>query len=89
LKIVPTAKVIGRLGLGRSTRGNSAFFDPGADIAFFKVRTEPMTRREERPWGGAFEYNRADEVVGVEVRFASAMFPADLLRALPAPGSDR
>jgi uncharacterized protein YuzE len=88
VRIVPTPKAMGHLGRGRRVPMDLATFDAEADVARFTVRDEPMARREEQAWGGVFEYGRAGEIVGVEVRFASAMLPVDLLRALPVAGSD-
>jgi uncharacterized protein YuzE len=73
-------------GFGRRRPTALAHYDPETDVAVFKIRAEPSVRREEQPWEGVHEYSATGELVAVEIRFASAMLPPEILGEMPGPG---
>lgn len=64
-----------------------AYYDPGADIAWFPTGDSDDVVSERVP-GGLRDYDRAShELVAIEVWDASTRLPASILEALPAPGT--
>lgn len=63
----------------------TAFYDPDADIAVFRIADEPLVRGEKQSWGGVYGYDSAGDVVRVGVWFAANSLPEFLIAALPRP----
>jgi uncharacterized protein YuzE len=79
---LPGGRVPGRRGAVPGPT-DLARYDPGTDIACFKVRGAAPARSEEQAWGGRIYHDDDGEVVGVEIRWAGEMLPGELLGMLP------
>lgn len=66
----------------------TAHYDPDADVAFFRVRGDPVIYVVEQDWGALFGYNDAGVVVSIEIWFAGNTLPEPLVAALPGRGAD-
>lgn len=65
-----------------------AYYDPDADIAWFPTGESDDVVSERVP-GGLRDYDRASQLVAIEVWAASTRLPASILEALPTPSPSR
>jgi uncharacterized protein YuzE len=66
-------------------RGQFAYYDREADIAWLPTGAAERVVSEEVDWGLVDHDSETDEVVAIEIWSASSRLPADVLSTLPAP----